>query len=229
MKCRSDAIVLRKVAYGDNDLIVTFFSQDHGKLKGFAKSARKSKRRFGSAMQLGAHLELHWSVSSKSNLARISEARALNHSSANHTLDSISQLIRILELVDLFLPDEEPSNEKFAFLKSALDGITSNRFDTANLIDFQLGWLTLCGFSPWLSSCSHCHRAISDSQEWYFSLSKSGFLCSMCKTEGLFQLSSKSARFLSDSVGDRSTLCSSELRDIDNLLTKKGGLNNGTN
>jgi DNA repair protein RecO (recombination protein O) len=42
----SSAILLRAVDYGENDRVVTLLTQTHGKVACFARSARKSSRRF---------------------------------------------------------------------------------------------------------------------------------------------------------------------------------------
>ena len=52
------AIVVHSINYGESDKIVTFFTRDFGKLKGIAKGARRSKKRFQNALGLFSHLRL---------------------------------------------------------------------------------------------------------------------------------------------------------------------------
>ena len=47
----SSAIILHHTDYGEADRIVTFLTPDHGRLKGFARAARKSRKRFGAALE----------------------------------------------------------------------------------------------------------------------------------------------------------------------------------
>ena len=47
--CRCEAIVLGVMDYREADKIVTLFTLDHGKLKGIARGAKRSVRRFGGA------------------------------------------------------------------------------------------------------------------------------------------------------------------------------------
>jgi DNA repair protein RecO (recombination protein O) len=47
----SDAIVLRTWPVQESDLIVSFFTRDYGKMKGVAKAALKSRKRFGGALE----------------------------------------------------------------------------------------------------------------------------------------------------------------------------------
>ena len=48
------AIVLRTVAYGESDLVVTLLGPTTGRLSALARGARKSARRFGGGLGMGA-------------------------------------------------------------------------------------------------------------------------------------------------------------------------------
>ncbi|MFZ0704940.1 MAG: DNA repair protein RecO, partial [Candidatus Korobacteraceae bacterium] len=48
---QSDAIVLRTYPLHESDLLVTLFTRIEGKVKGVARAAKKSKRRFGGALE----------------------------------------------------------------------------------------------------------------------------------------------------------------------------------
>ena len=47
----SEAVVLRTWPLRESDLIVSFFTRDYGRLKGVAKAALKSRKRFGGALE----------------------------------------------------------------------------------------------------------------------------------------------------------------------------------
>ena len=51
-----EAVVLASVDYGEADRVVTLFTRGRGRLTAFAAGARKSKRRFAGALELGTHL-----------------------------------------------------------------------------------------------------------------------------------------------------------------------------
>ncbi|MCP4723082.1 MAG: DNA repair protein RecO, partial [Desulfobacteraceae bacterium] len=42
----TDAMLLRKIEYGDHDYIITFLTRSRGKISVIAKNAKKSVRRF---------------------------------------------------------------------------------------------------------------------------------------------------------------------------------------
>ena len=47
----SEAVVLRTWPVHEADLVVSFFTRDFGKMRGVAKSAVKSRKRFGGALE----------------------------------------------------------------------------------------------------------------------------------------------------------------------------------
>jgi DNA repair protein RecO (recombination protein O) len=47
----ADALVLRTYKLGEADLIVVFLTRDRGKKRGVAKHARRSRKRFGGALE----------------------------------------------------------------------------------------------------------------------------------------------------------------------------------
>src|SRR5262249_58766081 len=47
----SESVVLRTYPMHESDLLVTLFTRNEGKVKGVAKAAKKSKRRFGGALE----------------------------------------------------------------------------------------------------------------------------------------------------------------------------------
>jgi DNA repair protein RecO (recombination protein O) len=48
---QTEAIVLRTYPMREADLLVTLFTRAEGKLRGVARSAKKSKKRFGGALE----------------------------------------------------------------------------------------------------------------------------------------------------------------------------------
>jgi DNA repair protein RecO len=47
----SEAIVLRTYPFREADLLVTLFTRSEGKVRGAARAAKKSRRRFGGALE----------------------------------------------------------------------------------------------------------------------------------------------------------------------------------
>ena len=75
----SEAIVLRTYPLREADLLVTLFTRAEGKVRGVARSAKKSKRRFGGEMCIrdrGTSVKRYSSGSPVSRqLSAVSEAK----------------------------------------------------------------------------------------------------------------------------------------------------------
>jgi len=51
MPKQSEALILRTYPFHEADLLVTLFTRSEGKIRGVAKAAKRSKRRFGGALE----------------------------------------------------------------------------------------------------------------------------------------------------------------------------------
>jgi len=68
---KTAAVVIGSFPLGESDRIVTFYSRDFGKIRGVAKSARRMRSRFGSALELCTLGELVFFDGGRSELVRI--------------------------------------------------------------------------------------------------------------------------------------------------------------
>ena len=68
---KSAAVVIGSFPLGESDRVVTFYSRDFGKIRGVAKSARRVRSRFGSALELGTLGELVFFDTGRSELVRV--------------------------------------------------------------------------------------------------------------------------------------------------------------
>ena len=75
---RTHAIVIRSIPYGESDRIVTFLTENFGKVKGIAKGARRSRRRFQNALSLFSHIRLIFFDREGMGLVRVNSCDILN-------------------------------------------------------------------------------------------------------------------------------------------------------
>src|SRR5512147_646361 len=120
---KTNAIVIRSVNYGESDKIVTFFTQDFGKLKGIAKGARRSKKRFQNALDLFSHLRLIFFDREGMGLVRAQGCDILNSfPKIREDLKKIVYGNYFLEMVSEMAGEREVHPEAFdlllAFLKT---------------------------------------------------------------------------------------------------------------
>jgi len=155
----------------------------------------------------------------RSQMVSLLEAIPIKKYSSAFTLDSIANMMRILELADKFLAEGEASVEKYALMEKALDGITSNQFGKTDLLKFQFDWLIKCGFSPCFDSCVLCRIPLKSKAEWFFSSPLGGVTCSSCRTQEGSQLSSESVKLFTH-IGREPFDCDDHLcAELDHLLS----------
>src|SRR3989442_13695185 len=73
----SEAIVLRTYPLREADLLVTLFTREEGKVRGVARSAKKSKRRFGGALEPLTYVRVHYEDGEQQELARLDSCEVL--------------------------------------------------------------------------------------------------------------------------------------------------------
>lgn len=155
---RSQAIVVRKVAYGEADLVLTLLCRDLGKLSALARGARRSQRRFGAALelftvstvQLRAHRGELWTLSSAetatsfAHLAR--DIGTLAHASYG------TELVRELSAA------EQPDAAVFNLLVDLFAALSRRGARADVLRAFELALLDATGLAPALETCAACGR-----------------------------------------------------------------------
>lgn len=177
----TQSIILKRVAFGEADWIVQFFSREHGRLSGIAKSARNSVKRFGGAFEIGTLAEIGIGSLPHSKLVSLKEARIIRP--VNGIIKSLEQIEAMSQAIDIalqFLQEQDPVPEKFDLLNKRLEHIANNKPTVRDAILFELHWLKLCGFYPHIENCLGCDAAVKAADGWAFDLTRSGMLCENC-------------------------------------------------
>ncbi|MFW5854745.1 MAG: DNA repair protein RecO [Thermodesulfobacteriota bacterium] len=184
----TDAILLRRIAYGDHDLILTFLAPDRGKFSSIAKSARKSVKRFSGLLEPFTGLQVVCTAG-RGKLLILKEA-ALRRS-----LGSIrSNVLKTayagywVELVDGWLEEGQPQTALFHLLGWVLDALEKEASNGSRLsVLFQMRLMALSGFSPNLCRCACCKTEVDGMPGVTigFDLAKGGVVCARCGTDTL--------------------------------------------
>src|SRR3989337_2945993 len=118
---KTQAIVTRSLNYGESDKIITFFTRDFGILKGIAKGARRSKKRFQNVLGLFSHLRLIFFDREGMGLVRAESGDLLNpFPKIREDLKKIYYGNYYLELVNEMASEREANPEAFDLLLSFL-------------------------------------------------------------------------------------------------------------
>ena len=172
----SEAIVLRSYPLREADLLVTFFTRLEGKVHGVARSAKKSKRRFGGALEPLTYVRAFYDVRERQELARLDSCEVLESPmSSEVSYARAVALGHIAELLDELLPDHEANDAIFRLTLSVLHVLTGPEI-WMPVTYFDL-WLTrLVGFLPELNECVVCGRTLNGSRAYFHALAD-GLMC----------------------------------------------------
>lgn len=141
---RTEAIILKRINFGEADRILTIFTKHYGKIKAIAKGVRKVTSRKGGSLELFNHCALF--LAEGRNLDILTEAQVINSFPAvREDLKRISQAYCIVELVDQLTPERQANRQLFDLLVETLAKLSN--CPTARLItDFQRELLETLGF-----------------------------------------------------------------------------------
>ena len=178
------AIMLRRVDYGDYDLILTFFSLKRGKISLIAKAAKKSTRRFGGILELFSVLDLVGTTGRGKGLPVLQEAVLKNPFSAIRAdVRKTAYASYWAELIHDWMQEYERQDELYFLFKYVLGQLDSGRLREENLsVLFQMRLLTLSGHLPNLMQCCRCRTSLEASghHKLSFDIVRGGIICSGC-------------------------------------------------
>jgi DNA repair protein RecO (recombination protein O) len=206
----SDAVVLRTWPVNEADLIVSFFTRDYGRLKGIAKSALKSRKRFGGALEPMTLARAWFAERPRQELVRLDQLE-IQRSPLAEPIDSarLAALSFYAEVLDESLPEHDPQDAVFRLLTSVLEHTASATAEAAvtgspsgpsagpssgpwmPLTYFSLWMTRLMGLLPDLAHCIVCAEAL-DAAEVSFNSYSDGLFCAMHRTAQATALSADS-------------------------------------
>lgn len=201
---RTEAIVIRSLPYGESDRILTFFTRDFGKIKGVAKGARRSKKRFQNTLSLFTYLRLIFFEREGMGLVRVEGADVLQgFPRIRESLKKIYYGNYYLELINEMTGEREPNPEAFELLFSFLLNLESEDPKEEWLRMFEVRILSLFGYRPHLTRCGLCQKRwkeLEGEPSLFFSIEKGSLICSSCSKgyNNLYSLSLGTARLLDE-------------------------------
>lgn len=189
----TDAILLRKIEYGDHDLIITFLTRDRGKISVMAKNAKKSVRRFSGAMDLFSVNHIQCTFPRKNRDAMINLCQTVlenGFSRIRYDVVNTAYASYWTEIVTQWLEEGKAQPDIFELLYTALEMVDDGyiRTEVISLL-FQIRFMRLSGFSPGIDQCDTCSTRLEgiDSARLWFDFKAGRVVCSKCRgSEKLF-------------------------------------------
>ena len=179
----SEAVVLRTWPVHESDLIVSFFTRDYGRMRGVAKAALKSRKRFGGAVE-PMTLARAWFVERpRQELVRLDQLEIVRSPlSAPVDHARMAVLSFFAEVIDEALPERDPQETVFRLLVSVLEHTNAVQSETVQpwmpLTYFSIWMTRLMGLLPDIAHCIVCGEALQ-AAEVSFSNYADGLFCGL--------------------------------------------------
>jgi DNA repair protein RecO (recombination protein O) len=187
----TEAIVLRTYPMREADLLVTLFTRAEGKVRGVARSAKKSKRRFGGALEPLTYVRAFYDVKERQDLARLDACEVLESPMASEVSYARAVALgHIAELLDELLPDREANDAIFRLTLSVMHVLTGPEI-WMPITYFELWMTRLVGFLPELTECTNCGRSLNGNRAYYHALTD-GLMCPEDKRLASSEISAES-------------------------------------
>ncbi|MGA2423608.1 MAG: DNA repair protein RecO [Terriglobales bacterium] len=202
----SEAIVLRTYPLRESDLLVTLFTRMEGKVKGVARAAMKSRRRFGGALEPLTYVRLFYDDREGQELARLDTCEVIESPLASEvSYPRAAALAHIAELLDELMPDREASDAVFRLTLAVLQELRGDKL-WMPLTYFELWMTRLMGFLPEFAECVVCGRSFDDrrddSRTFYHALAD-GLVCTDDKRIASSELSPESRKIAAQMLRSR--------------------------
>jgi DNA repair protein RecO (recombination protein O) len=173
----TEAIILSCKDHGESDRLIAFYGEIAGRLKGIAKGARRSKKRFVHTFEPCSLVRLTYRV--RKGLVWIEACSLLEpHLGLRAELKRWGYAALVSEIVLEMVPEGESQPELFSLLKGTLDqmAVTTDLLNVVLL--FLLRFLHLMGYLPLLERCIVCHRPLRSSTYWWWQVHQGILVCS---------------------------------------------------
>src|SRR5690349_19706901 len=118
---KSAALVVVSFPLGESDRIITFFSREHGKVRGVAKASRRMRSRFGGALELFTLGQLVFFDTGRSELVRVDHFDVLEpFARVREDLDRLAQASWIVECAARLTAERDPHAGLYGLLVRSL-------------------------------------------------------------------------------------------------------------
>jgi DNA repair protein RecO (recombination protein O) len=187
----SEAVVLRTWPVHEADLVVSLFTRDYGRVTGVAKSALRSRKRFGGALEPMTIARAFFVEKPKQDLARLDQLEIIRSPLAA-PVDQTRLIVLSLfaEVLEQALPEHDPQETVFRLIVSVLEHTTVEQA-WMPLTYFVLWMTRLMGLLPDIVHCMACGEALVPG-EVSFNAYADGLFCRVHRPGNAIELSADS-------------------------------------
>jgi|GEM_PF-582765 len=211
---KSEAIVLRKIEFGETSYIVHLFAKEYGKISVLAKGARTSKSKLGNLIDILNVIEAIFYEKPTREIQILSSADLIYKPEKIFlNLEKYAIAMMCAELLYRCLVDGYPNIKIFEALKKAIKIINESSQTMFDLpLRFVLFFLKESGYEFIFEHCSVCRKKINSGEVSYYMITN-GAICEKCYSNTHYDLKITKELF--------NTIECLKKRDIEILVTKE--------
>src|SRR5580704_4173470 len=186
-----EAIVLRVWPFHEADLLVSLFTREQGRLKGVARHAMRSRRRFGGALEPMTYVRASYAERPRQELVRLDGFEILS-SPLSRPIDyaRTAALQMVAEVLEEALPEGAPEDAVFRLALAVLEELQVGKV-WMPVTYFALWMNRLMGWMPELGHCAACGLDLRGGTVWYAATSD-GMTCADDRKAGSVAVSAES-------------------------------------
>ena len=175
---RVEAVVLRRIDFGEADRVLVLYTRERGKLPVVAKGVRRISSRMAGHLELFTQSELQ--LAKGANLDVVTQAETRNPFRAvREDLTRTSTAYLIAELTDALTEEALEQPELYDLLTATFRALGTTDDPRLLAVHFQVRLLDLAGFRPVLMQCVVCQAELAPGRN-AFSAFLGGALCPRC-------------------------------------------------
>lgn len=180
----TEALLLRRVEYGEADLVLTLLTEKLGKLSALARGARKSQKRFGGALEPMHTLSVELDERPGAELFTLLEAKLkVPRPKILSSLAAMEAAGKALSWVRRAAPPRTPEEAPYAVLTTLLDRLAESPSAEAAAVALGEAGLSLLSAFGWgidFERCVRCGRQALPAQSASVDAARGGLICRNC-------------------------------------------------
>ena len=191
----TEALIIKKINYGDTSAIIRLFSRNYGKISIMIKGARKSKKHIYNLCESGNLINLHFYYSDKKTLYQYKDIELI-HSFPDIRLSikKMGALFSIVEFIDKTMEDNIVDKLVFRLSYKVLEQIDHNNINIEFYLCFFIWQLyRLLGILKDHQFCEQCQEKLDSIiiEDLSYLL-----LCKQCSQNSLIKLNNNNYKYL---------------------------------
>jgi len=227
----TEALLLRRIEYGEADLVLTLLTQKLGKVSALARGARKSMKRFGGSLEPMHTLALELDERPGAELFTLLEAKLkVPRPKILGSLAAMEAAGKALSWARRAAPPRTPEEAPYAVLCTLLDRLAeapSAETSGVALAEAGLCLLSAFGWGIDFERCVRCGRQALPAQSASVDAARGGLICRSCGGARLRISSAARSHMARAATGEIGVLASDEAKSALSIVEAALGAHAG--